>query len=181
MMWGCISTNSCLLSLPPFWYGWSSNLTIGFMHFQAITFVHSKTDVEPVEKIPETLKNREKQVTFLNQPQRFISGRIMPRFKPYNTSQNLLLPVNLAEQLVPGSFEYTLNYLVDHEIDTSIFHDHYSNDKTGRLAYDPAMLVKVVLFAYSRGITSSRKIEKACKPLLNIDSGCCWNTLPAWR
>ena len=34
--------------------------------------------------------------------------------------------------------------------------------KPTRLAYDPAMLLKVVLFAYSRGITSSRKIEKAC-------------------
>ncbi len=86
----------------------------------------------------------------------------MPRFKPYDTRQNLLLPINLAEQLVPGSFEYTLNYLVDHEIDTSIFHDHYHNDETGRLAYDPAMLLKIVLFAYSRGITSSRRIAKAC-------------------
>ena len=71
--------------------------------------------------------------------------------------------MNLAEQLVPGSFEYTLNYLVDHEIDTSIFHGHYNNDETGRRAYDPAMLLKVVLFAYSRGITCSRRIEKACK------------------
>ena len=35
--------------------------------------------------------------------------------------------------------------------------------KPTRLAYDPAMLLKVVLFAYSRGITSSRKIEKACR------------------
>ena len=87
----------------------------------------------------------------------------MPRFKPYDTCQNLLLPINLAEQLVPGTFEHTLNYLVDHEIDTSIFHEHYNNEQTGRLAYDPAMLLKVVLFAYSRGITSSRKIEKACR------------------
>ena len=86
----------------------------------------------------------------------------MPRFKPYDdTSQNLLLPINLAEQLVPGTFEYTLNYQVNHEIDTSIFHEHYHNKQTDRLAYDPAMLLKVVLFAYSRGITLSRKIEKA--------------------
>ena len=85
------------------------------------------------------------------------------RLKPYDTSQNLLLPINLAEQLVSGTFEHTLNYLVDHEIDTSIFHEHYNNEQTGRLAYDPAMLLKVVLFAYSRGITSSRKIEKACR------------------
>ena len=75
----------------------------------------------------------------------------------------MLLPINLAEQLVPGTFEHTLNYQVNHEIDTSIFHEHYTNEQTGRLAYDPAMLLKVVLFAYSRGITSSRKIEKACR------------------
>ena len=87
----------------------------------------------------------------------------MPHFKPYDTRQNLLLPINLAEQLVPGTFEHTLNYLVNHEIDTLIFHEHYNNDQTGRLAYDPAMLLKVVLFAYSQGITSSRKIEKACR------------------
>ena len=52
------------------------------------------------------------------------------RLKPYDTSQNLLLPINLAEQLVSGTFEHTLNYLVDHEIDTSIFHEHYNYDQT---------------------------------------------------
>ncbi|MGY0218999.1 transposase [Endozoicomonadaceae bacterium StTr2] len=87
----------------------------------------------------------------------------MPKFLPYDTTQNLLIPINLSEQLVPGTFEYTLNYLVGHELDTSIFHDHYRNDDNGRPAYDPAMLLKVVLFAYSRGITSSRQIARACR------------------
>ncbi|MCW7552736.1 transposase [Endozoicomonas gorgoniicola] len=87
----------------------------------------------------------------------------MPKFLPYNTNQNLMIPVNLSEQLVPGTFEYSLNYLVDHEMDTSIFYDHYKNDDSGRPAYDPAMLLKVVLFAYSRGITSSRQIARACQ------------------
>ena len=44
----------------------------------------------------------------------------MPRFKLCNTSQHLLLPINPAEQIVSGTFEHTLSYLVDHEIDTSI-------------------------------------------------------------
>ena len=63
----------------------------------------------------------------------------MPRFKPYDTSQNLLLPINLAEQLVPGTFEHTLNYLVNHEIDTSIFHEHYHNEQTDRLGSSHAV------------------------------------------
>ncbi|MBW1863134.1 MAG: transposase, partial [Deltaproteobacteria bacterium] len=48
-------------------------------------------------------------------------------------------------------------------IDTSIFDERYNNDETGCRAYDPKVLLKVVLFAYSRGLISSRKIERACK------------------
>jgi transposase len=59
--------------------------------------------------------------------------------------------------------EFSLNYLIDHELDTRIFHDHYKNDDMGRMAYDPALLLKIVLLAYSRGVTSSRKIEQLCR------------------
>jgi hypothetical protein len=59
--------------------------------------------------------------------------------------------------------EFSLNYLIDHELDTRIFHDHYKNDDMGCLAYDPALLLKIVLLAYSRGVTSSRKIEQLCR------------------
>src|SRR5262249_25420341 len=48
-------------------------------------------------------------------------------------------------------------------IDLSIFDKRYNNDNTGCLAYDPKILLKVVLLAYSRGILSSRKIERACR------------------
>jgi transposase len=48
-------------------------------------------------------------------------------------------------------------------MDTSIFNERYHNDETGRWAYNPKILLKVVLFAYSRGLISSRKIERACK------------------
>ncbi len=43
-----------------------------------------------------------------------------------------------------------------------IIDDNYLNDETGRSAYDPKILLKVVLFVYSRGLISSRKIERAC-------------------
>src|SRR3970040_2006476 len=39
----------------------------------------------------------------------------------------------------------------------------FRNDATGAPAYPPAMLLKVVLFAYSQGIVSSRGIERACR------------------
>ncbi len=87
----------------------------------------------------------------------------MPRFKEYNQGQTVLLPVSFDRQILPGTFEYSINYLVDQKLDLSIFHYKYNNDTTGRPAYDPALLLKVVLLAYSRGITSSRKIEALCR------------------
>jgi transposase len=39
----------------------------------------------------------------------------------------------------------------------------YKNDETGAPAYNPAIMLKIALYAYSRGITSSREIEKLCR------------------
>ena len=86
----------------------------------------------------------------------------MPRFKPYSYEQMLMIPVDLKNQLHPGTFEFALNEIVD-EMDLSIFDGRFRNDETGAPAYDPAILLKIVLFAYSRGITSSREIERACR------------------
>lgn len=87
----------------------------------------------------------------------------MGRFKPYDYSQGLLIPVSLEEQLMPGTLEFAINRLVEKHLDLSIFDGKYKNDETGRLAYDPKILLKVVLLGYSRGLTSSRKIEQTCR------------------
>jgi len=86
----------------------------------------------------------------------------MARYKPIDTSPRFIA-VDLERQLLPGTFEHALNHLVDHELDLSRFDVRYKNDLTGATAYPPAMLLKVVLFAYSRGIVSSREIERACR------------------
>ena len=86
----------------------------------------------------------------------------MARYKHIDTSPRFLA-VNLEQQLLPGTFEHALNYLIDHEVDLSRFDTHYNNDNTGARAYPPALLLKVVLFAYSRGLVSSRAIERACR------------------
>ncbi|BCL59957.1 IS1182 family transposase [Desulfomarina profundi] len=87
----------------------------------------------------------------------------MARYKPYSYAQGKFIPIHFANQILPGTFEYTLNYLIDHELDLSIFNDRYHNDDSGAPAYDPKILLKIILFAYSRGIVSSRKIERACR------------------
>ena len=45
----------------------------------------------------------------------------------------------------------------------SVFDDRYTNDDAGRPAYDPSLLLKIIMAAYARGVTSSRQIEKLCK------------------
>jgi transposase len=87
----------------------------------------------------------------------------MARYKEYDYRQGKFLPISFDKQILPGTFEYTLNYLIDNELDLGVFDNRYCNDDTGAPAYDPAILVKIILYAYSRGITSSRKIEQCCK------------------
>jgi transposase len=74
-----------------------------------------------------------------------------------------LIPVSLKDQLIPGTLEFAIHILVETRIDTSTFDDRYKNDERGRWAYDPKILLKVILFGYSLGLISSRKIERACK------------------
>ena len=95
----------------------------------------------------------------------------MARYKHIDTSPRFL-PVDLARQLLPGTFEHALNHLLDHEIDLSHFDARFRNDETGASAYPPAMLLKVVLFAYSRGIVSSRAIERACREQVTFIALC---------
>lgn len=87
----------------------------------------------------------------------------MAKFKPYNYDQMVMIPITLKEQLEPGTLEYAIHELVETRIDTAIFDERYRNDDTGAPAFDPKILLKIVLFAYSRGIIGSRPIERACR------------------
>ncbi len=87
----------------------------------------------------------------------------MARYKAYDYSQGKFIPIHLNRQILPGTFEYSLHYLIDNEIDLSVFELRYRNDETGAPAYDPAILLKIILYAYSRGIMSSRKIAQCCQ------------------
>jgi transposase len=86
----------------------------------------------------------------------------MARYKPYKYDQMVMVPVLFQHQLEPGTLEHTINELVEHHIDLSVFEARYQNDSTGAKAIHPKLLLKVILFAYSRGMISSRQIERAC-------------------
>jgi transposase len=87
----------------------------------------------------------------------------MAPYKDVHYDQDKFIPVSFSKQILPGTFEYTLSYLIAQELDLSVFDSRYHNDETGAPAFDPGVLLKIILYAYSRGITSSRKIEQACR------------------
>ena len=86
----------------------------------------------------------------------------MARYKTIDRSPRLL-PVVLSEQIQPGTFEFALDHLIDHELDLSALDARFRNDATGASAYDPRVMLKIVLLGYSRGLISSRRIEAACQ------------------
>ncbi len=86
----------------------------------------------------------------------------MAKYKRYDYSQKIFIPVSLEDQLMPGTLEFAIHTLEETRMDMSVFDGSYKNDQTGRSAYNPKVLLKVVLLGYSRGLMSSRKIERAC-------------------
>src|SRR5664279_4003524 len=69
----------------------------------------------------------------------------------------------MPTRFVEGSFEYALNEIVEKDLDLTVFEHRYRNDETRRSAYDPRVLLKVVLYGYYRGIVSGRRIAEACR------------------
>ena len=86
----------------------------------------------------------------------------MARFKDTDNTQGQFIAVNLIEQLLPGTFEWTIDYLVN-KTDMSLFEKKYNNDEKGACAYPPRALLKIILYCYSKGIITSRQIEKTCR------------------
>jgi transposase len=84
----------------------------------------------------------------------------MAEYQRYDYCQKVLIPVSLEEQLVPGTLEFAIHTLIDTRMDMSVFKSKYKNDETGRSAYDPRILLKVVCLGYSRGLISSRQLER---------------------
>src|SRR5438034_6354606 len=84
----------------------------------------------------------------------------MKIFRPYNPEQLFLLPPALRDWLPEGHLALFLSDVVD-ELDLSpIFSTYEEGDGRGQPPFHPAMMVKLLLYAYCMGKPSSRKIER---------------------
>src|SRR3977135_3474935 len=83
------------------------------------------------------------------------------RFIACDREQSFLMPPDVREWLPEDHFAwFVLDAVAAIELDA--FYAAYRVDGRARPAYEPAMMVALVLYAYARGIRSSRVIERAC-------------------
>lgn len=83
-------------------------------------------------------------------------------FRPWNPEQRLLPPPSPVDWLPENYLVFFLLDLVD-ELDLAEIHAYYGQkDPPQEKAYDPRMMVVLLLYAYCVGLPSSRKIEMAC-------------------
>jgi transposase len=75
--------------------------------------------------------------------------------------QSFLMPPDVRDWLPEGHLAWFVLDAVA-GMNLSAFYDSYRRDGVGRRAYDPAMVVALVLYGYARGVRSARKIERAC-------------------
>jgi transposase/IS5 family transposase len=77
----------------------------------------------------------------------------------YHPEQQQLLPSALQDWLPQGHLAYFINDTVD-SLDLSAFHARYAGGGSRNQPFHPAMMVKVLVYAYATGVFSSRKIAK---------------------
>ena len=87
----------------------------------------------------------------------------MARYKPTDYGQGQFIAISFERQILPGSFEHAVNFVIDEKLDFSILDEMRTNDDAGAPAYNPRLMLKIVLCAYARGIISSREIAAVCQ------------------
>jgi hypothetical protein len=56
----------------------------------------------------------------------------MARYKDYDYSQGKFIPIHFDRQILPGTFEYSLHYLIDNEIDIRVERIYHSRETEGK-------------------------------------------------
>ena len=81
------------------------------------------------------------------------------RYRDYNPEQPYLLPPSPRDWLAEDHLVYFISDTLD-ELDLSGLHERYQGDGRRNQPYHPAMLLKVLVYAYATGVFSSRKIAR---------------------
>lgn len=92
----------------------------------------------------------------------FYEGPMSKTYRPYVPDQMFLLPPSLLDWLPQDHPVFFVREILD-TIDLSPITNVYEDEERGYPPYHPKVLTGILLYGYSRGITSSRKLENHCK------------------
>jgi len=94
-------------------------------------------------------------------------GPVRPRsavektFRRYDQDQPMLLAPDLRDWLPADDAARWVDDLVEHGLELAPFYDDYTEAR-GAPPYDPRLMLKLLIYGYSNGITSSRELERRC-------------------
>ena len=80
-------------------------------------------------------------------------------FRPYLPNQGMPLPADLRKWVPEDHLARQVGDLVE-SLDLSAFYSPYEGDGRRNAPYEPAMMVKILIYAYATGTFSSRKISR---------------------
>jgi transposase len=83
-----------------------------------------------------------------------------PSFRKFDPNQQVLLPTDLNEWLPDDHLARVVAEVVD-GLDLEPLLATYRNEEGGSPAFDPRLQLRVLLYGYSIGVVSSRRLEKA--------------------
>lgn len=82
-------------------------------------------------------------------------------FRGYDQGQQFLLPPSLDDWLPEDDEARFISEVVEEVLDLSPIYGSYAS-ASGAPPYEPRMMLKLLLFAYATGVTSSREVERRC-------------------
>ena len=98
-------------------------------------------------------------IAIIPRPYKYFGVDMGRGFIAGNRDQLLLLPPSVDKWVAQ---DHVVRFIWDCVSQMDMFAFYSSYGREGKPPYDPAMMLAVLIYAYSEGIRSSRKIEKAC-------------------
>lgn len=93
------------------------------------------------------------------------------KYLDFEPEQDFLLPPSLKEFVPKGHMAHFVRELVRKELDLSEIHASYVEER-GAPPFSPELMTALLLYAYSRGVYSSRKIAKGCEERMDFMAVC---------
>jgi len=90
-----------------------------------------------------------------------VRGRVDKTFRVYDPDQMFLMPPSIADWVPEDHLARFVSELIDEVVDLEPFLAVHT-ERRGFPPYDPRLMLKLLVYGYTTGVRSSRRIEKCC-------------------